>query len=197
MLELVFLIISLFITGIAGYYGVCHIIKLWTGCNSHEAGTKLHNFINGKFPIQFNNDIGFSNDVWENVKNIIGDKRYEQLVKLSQTAIETPLLSFGENSGLPYISISLYYKDQNEKCLIENVLSNLVVKYLRIYGFNTQILVDWKVRYDLKMPFLEIRYARTPEEQNILTFCQRNTQQSIMAKNSAIIDDTEEDDLDE
>lgn len=194
-MELVFLIIGLLILGVGGYYAVCHIIKLWFGCNDNEASTKLHNFLNGKAQYQFYNDIGFANDVWENVKNIIGDKRFEQLVKLSNTAISTPLLSFGENSGLPYIAVSLYYLDANEKLVLENIITNLVKNYLQIYGYNVQILVDWKVRYDLNMPFLQIKYARTQEEQRLLDIGIRNNQQVIVSRNSIITDDTETEEL--
>lgn len=190
-------ILSLFAIGIGGFYIVCHIVKLWTGCNTSEAISKLHNFINGKALYTFNNDIGFANAVWDNVKNIIGDSRFNQLLKLSQTAITTPLLSFGENSGLPYIAVSLYYSNDNEKQVIENILSNLVVTYLKMYGYGELILTDWKIRYDLNMPFLEIRYARTTEEQRILNFVLQSSQEQIISRNSDVVDDTEVDNLNE
>lgn len=63
-------------------------------------------------------------------------------------------------------------------------------------GYDTQILVDWKVRYDLNMPFLEIRYARTPDEKRILTIGLQNNRQIAVTRNSAVIDDTEDEDLD-
>lgn len=195
-MQIIFLIIGFLILGVGGYYVACHIIKLWFGCNDNEASMKLHNFLNGKIQYQFYNDIGFANDVWGNVKNIIGDKRFEQLVKLSNTAISTPLLSFGENGGLPSIAVSLYYQDANEKLVLENIITNLVKYYLKIYGYNEEILVDWKVRYDLNMPFLQIRYARTQEEKRLLDIGIRNNQQVIVSKNCVITDDTETEELD-
>lgn len=195
MSALLFMIGALLIC-IGGFYATCQVIKLWTGCNSNEAVAKLHNFMNGKVQYTFFNDMGFANDMWENVKKVIGEKRFQQLVNLSNTAINTPLLSFGENSGLPYIAVSLYYEDENEKQVVENVLSNLVVRYLRIYGYETQLLVNWKERYDLNMPFLEIRYARTRDEKRILAIGLQNNRQSIITRNNAIIDDTEIEDLD-
>jgi hypothetical protein len=195
-MEVLLVIFSVLVVGIGGFYTVCHIIKLWTGCNDIEAVAKLHNIMNGKVQYQFCNDMGFANEVWKNVRNVIGDKRYQQLVNLSNTAITTQLLSFGENSGLPYIAISMYYADENEKQVLENVLTNLVRCYLQMCGYDTQILVDWKVRYDINMPFLEIRYARTPDEKRILTIGLQNNRQIVMTRNSAVIDDTEDEDLD-
>lgn len=86
-MEVLLVLFSVLIVGIGGFYTVCHIIKLWTGCNYNEAVSKLHNIMNGKVQYQFCNDMGFANEVWKNVRNIIGDKRYQQLVYISNTAI--------------------------------------------------------------------------------------------------------------
>lgn len=198
-MELIIYFIGILFLGVAVFYIVCHLIKLWTGCNDAEAVTRLHNFLNGKVQYQFYNDLAFANDVWENIKNVIGDKRFEQLRTLSHTvlAAEAPLLSFGENSGLPYVAISVYYADENEKQVLENLLTNLVRQYLQRYGYSQMTIADWKVRYDLKMPFLEIRYARTAEEKRILGICLQNTRQNVVSANTPVKDDTEGDDLDE
>lgn len=196
-MNMVFSLVIIFIVLILAYYAVCHIIKIWTGCDYNGAVTKLHNFINGKAVYSINNDLGFANDVWDNIKNIIGDKRFEQLLRLSQTAISTPLLSFGFNSGLPYIAVSLYYADDNEKHVIETVIVNLVTQYLKIYGYYHLTLVNWKKRGDLNMPVLQIRYARTREEKNILDIGLQNNRQSIIAVNTNVTDDTDSEDLDE
>lgn len=191
------IILLLFIIAIVSYYAVCHIIKLWTGCDDEEAVTKLHNLINGKAVYSFENDFGFENAVSENIRNIIGEKRYNQLMKLSKTAISTPLLSYGYYSGLPYIAISMYYEDDNQKQVLENILTNLVCSYLRIYGYGTNILVDWKNRPDLEMPYLLIRYARTKEERRIIEIALQNSVKSIIDINTDITDDDDGDDLDE
>ena len=101
MLEFIFIMILGSGLCIAAYYAVIHIIKLWAGCDINEAATKLHNAINGKAHYTFQNDCGFEQAVSDTVRSIIGDKRYEQLIKLSRTALDMPLLSYGYNSGLP------------------------------------------------------------------------------------------------
>ncbi|MDD6072381.1 MAG: hypothetical protein PUC12_16455 [Clostridiales bacterium] len=185
-----------FIICILAYYAVVHLIKVCTGCNESEAIAKLHNFINGKRNYQFYNDIGFSNELWERIRLIIGEKRYAELVNLNNALMNSSLLSFGENSGLPYISVSLFYEDDNEKIILQTVIVDVVRKHLQIYGFAPQVLVDWKERYDLKMPFIEVRYARTPEEKRVLALCLQETQRKILNQNSGVIDDTEDVTLD-
>lgn len=195
-MTIILFLLGLIIIGIGGFYVAYHLIKIWTGCNSNEAVTRLHNILNGKVQYNFSNDIGFENDVSINVRNVIGDKRYQQLMNIANTAISTPLLSFGENSGLPYIAISMYYSDENEKQILENVLTNLVRNYLKIYGFDLQMLVDWKMRYDLNMPILETRYARNNEEKRILEIGLQNNRQIEIMRNTVVTDDTEADELD-
>lgn len=194
-MELLIVVIGFIAVGIGGFYVVTFVIKLWTGCNNSEAVTKLHNIMNGKIQYAFNNDEGFIEEVWDNVKNVIGDKRYCQLERLSMTAIKQPLTVFGERSGLPYIIVSIPYEDEHEKRILENVLSNLVVEYLRIYGFSNQIITSWKVRHDLDMPYILIRYARTREEKRKLDILLNNRRLKYGTSNKEITDENEEEDL--
>lgn len=195
--NLFFVIMLLFIGSIALYYLIIHIIKRWTGCDNTEAEQKIHNFVNGRKPYSFDKDDGFINEVWWNIRNIIGDKRFEQLCRLSQTAIGTHLLIFGHSSGLPYIAITVPYANNSEKQIIESISSTLVKRYLQIYGYNTRVITDWKTRYDLNMPYLEIRYATSKEENRIMDIVLQNVQRNIISQNSAITDDEDENDLDE
>lgn len=195
MLDIFFKLIIIFITIIGLYYATCYILKLLTGCDYEEAVVKIQRFFNGTAMYSFNNDIGFANEIWETVKNIIGDTQYSRLEKLSRTAISPPLLSFGYYSGLPYIAIAMYYEDDNQKQVLENILTDLVCSYLRIYGYGTNIMVDWKNRSDLKMPYILFRYAQTKEEQRIIELVLKNSVKPIIAVNTDITDDTEDDDL--
>lgn len=195
LIVLVLSLASIVLFFIILYYCVCHIIKLWTGCSREEADKKLHNFLNGRVQYSISEDAGFCNDVWENIRKIIGEKRYEELVRLSQTAIDTPLLFFGVWGMLPCIGISVYYKDDIEKDVIENILGNLTIRYLQSYGYSTLILKKWRTRYDLNMPYLEIRYARTEEEKRILGIELHNERRAVISQNSLVIDDMEDEDL--
>lgn len=196
-MDIILSIIVLLVVAIGGFYVVCHIVKIWTGCDTDEAVKKIHNFINGTANIDFTTDVGFIEEIWTNVRNVIGDTRFNQLVKLSNSSIGTPLLSTGYNSGLPYIAVSVYYADEGEKQRLESVLTNVVSRYLHIFGYDTRVLTNWKKRYDLDMPLLELRYVKTKEQKLILDEVQRNCRDEIITRNIDILDKTEEVDLNE
>lgn len=193
MLEIVLFIIICFAICMLAYYGVIKLIRTWTGCSSNEAVTRLQRFVNGIPNYRLEEDAGLQNEIWENVKKVIGDKRYQQLYALSTTAISTPLFFAGVEGILPFIAVSLYYQNDNEKRILENLIVNVVKKYLQIYGYDIDVLVVWKERYDLNMPILQIRYARNEEERKTLAIGIRNQQQIISMQNSAVTDDTEDD----
>ncbi len=68
---------------------------------------------------------------------------------------------------------------------------------MKIYGYCEQVLVDWKVRKDLQMPVLVIRYAQNQEERRILGIRLGEIRNNIVAHNTDIKDDTDDEDLDD
>lgn len=68
---------------------------------------------------------------------------------------------------------------------------------MSIFGFHQQILIDWKVRNDLLMPYLEIRYARTQKEKQIMDIVMSFEQKVIKSQHSPVTDNTDEEDLHE
>ncbi len=197
MIQLILTLILVLALCIGGYYAVIHIIKLWTGCSIDEAVTKFHNLVNGKAQYTFSNDNGFKQAVAETVKAVIGDKRFNQLIKLNSTGINPTVFFIDDKCVLPYVAVSVYYADENEKQVLENLLTELVRRYLKIYGYCEQVLVDWKVRKDLQMPVLVIRYAQNQEERRILGIRLGEIRNNIVAHNTDIKDDTDDKDLDD
>ncbi len=196
-MELIIALILLFVIVIAGYYGVCHVIRIWTGCDFEQASTKLHNYFNGTITYDFTNDNSFVDAVWFNVQNIIGVKQFEQLKRLSNTAIGTPLLTFTVYGGLPTINICTFCDSDTNKQRLETALTNVVKTYLNTYGYDNTILVEWKMYENLQLPYLQIRYARTKAERQLIASNLMYEQQRIVAKNSTLIDEEDEEDLDE
>ena len=193
MLQLIVYIIVGFSICVILYLVVIKLIRMWTGCSNDEAVVKLQRFINGTPVYRIEEDIGLQNAIWENVKKVIGEKRYNQLVDLNSTAINPQLYFVGIEGALPCIGISLYYLDDTEKRVLESIIVNIVKKYLQIYGYFTSVLVVWKERYDLNMPYLQIRYARNDEEKRILEIGIKNQRQIISMQNSVVEDDSEDD----
>lgn len=196
-MDIIILFALVLVVGIGGFYLVVKIIKLWTGLTTQEAIAKIQAFFSGAPQHTLTTDCGFVEEIWGNVKNVIGESQFKQLQDLSKTQIMQPLLFFGEQSKLPFIGVSIYCTDDNQKQILEHILSNIVKKYLAIYGYSTEAITLWKMRNDLNMPVLIVRYARTPEELRILHILLQQQQANIVTKNSEIVDDTEEECLDE
>ena len=193
MLQLIVYIIAGFSICVIIYLGVIKLIRMWTGCSDNEAVAKLQRFVNGTPVYRIEEDIGLQNEIWENVKKVIGEKRYNQLVDLNSTAINPQLYFVGIEGALPYIAVSIYYLDDTEKRVLENIIVNIVKRHLQIYGYYNVVLVVWKERYDLNMPYLQIRYARNDEEKRILELGIKNQRQIISMQNSVVTDDAEDD----
>lgn len=177
------------------YYGVCRIIMMWCGCTLHEARVKIRSFLTDNYEYDISEDNSFINDVWLNVKNIIGKQRFAQLISISQAALYTPLLYGGRNCGMRYVAISMYINDDNEKQILQTVLHNVAVNYLKANCFTDEILIEWKYRDDLKMSVLQISYAATDKEQQMLIMAKQTICNNIIAKNTDVIDTDDNEDL--
>lgn len=198
-MELIYLILLLlvaFAVCVGVYFGVCKLISIWTGTDMEEAQMRLHNYLNGTVTYSISQDSSLADTLWANIKNVIGDKRFAQLTKLANSNIGAPLLNFGVYGGLPCISVCVYTINQQEKQIIETVLTNVVKSYLVRYGFSDELLVEWRVRDDLQMPYILIRYATNKNEQKLLNSIIVEKGKHIINSNSTLLDDTSEDELD-
>lgn len=193
-MELIGIIIILIAIAVLGFGGACYVVKLWTGCDTDEAIKKIRDFVNGtpETPLYANADL--CQEIWENIKNNINKKYYEDMNKLLKTSTNISLYSYGYSSGLPYIAFS-FYCDEEDKIVLENLIGNIVKKYLAMFNYDTDILIDWKERYDLQMPFLMIRYSTKKEESEIIKNCLAFERNKIVKKHSPLIDNTEDEDL--
>lgn len=125
-------------------------------------------------------------DIWNAINDIIGDTRYEELCRISRTS---KLFETNFASGLPYIAVTVSYADENEKQRIENILRDIVSKYLSIHGLYNGVLSDWKENGHVKMPALMIRYAETEEQLKILNACLQEENRKIIEKHQPLKDD--------
>ncbi len=186
----------LFVIAIAviGFGGACYVVKLWTGCNTDEAIKKIRNFVNGtsETPLYANFDL--YSEVWDIIKSTISQKHYDDMDRLLKRSSAISLYSYGHSSGLPYLAYS-FYCDEGNKLVLENLIGNIAKKYLAIFGYDTDILIDWKERYDLQMPILMIRYSTNKEESEIIKNCLAFERNKIVLKHSPLTDDTEDEDL--
>lgn len=195
MFDLFILLVVVILIAVSGLCVACVVVRLWTGCSTDEAIQKIRNLVNGKVNVDFTSDEGFIEEIWINVRNVIGEARFKQLRELANSVIGTPLLSRGYWSGLPYIAIAVFCVDEDERRRLESVLTNVLKIHLRIFGLDTRVLADWKKRYDLAIDVLVLRYAKTKDEKSILDNVFAGYRNKIITLNMDVIDDTEDADL--
>ena len=125
----------------------------------------------------------------------------EAVIKLREAVNDREQEDFSMDAGtkisrLPCVQIVVPYADENEKDVLEHMILNVVKRYLEIYEYKQNVIVDWNVRFDLNIPYLEIKYARNEKENSILNIIQNQRQQKLTITNENPIDDMDENDLD-
>lgn len=195
-MELVFLIMGMLIICIIAYYALCHIIKIWTGCDDEQAAIKVQNFINGTPQYSFYNDPGFMNAVTDTVRNVIGDCKMQRLLRLLAASANN-LLYFGRDANVPYVAIFVGYVTDQEKQMLENILAELMIRYLCMYGYSQKIIADWKIYYDLKMPYIQFKYSSTKQEEHLLDMELRYNLKKSALQDCPLLDDAEDEDIDD
>ena len=193
-MDIIGIVLLVIAIAVIGFGGACYVVKLWTGCNTDEAIKKIHNFVNGTTETLLYENSDLYAEIWEVIKTTISKKYFEDMDMLLKTSSNISLFSYGHSSGLPYLAYS-FYCDEGNKLVLENLIGNIVKKYLAMFNYDTDILIDWKERYDLQMPILMIRYSTNKEESEIIKNCLAFERNKIVRKHSPLTDDTDDDDL--
>ena len=174
-----------------GYYLLIHIIQLFTGCDKNEATLKIQRFFNGNTPTSIFNDYILISEIENAIKSIIGDVRYEKLIRLAQLPIHKPLLFFHTMGAVPYLIISAPYEDDNEKAVIEKSICDVFISYLKMYGNSNRLIVEWSYRNDIKMPYLRLGFSTNAEQKRAIDVYLKNKQETLISNYGDITDDSE------
>lgn len=119
----------------------------------------------GCAPYEIKKDGDFINKIWDIIRNEIGERRFEQLRKLSETY---NVFYEGQTEGLKFIAFLLNYVDEDEKKRIEILVKNKFNQALHSVGFPYPVLTSWE-RSELQgFEWLMVRYAENEEEFAIL-----------------------------
>ncbi|MDD3417725.1 MAG: hypothetical protein PHY47_27675 [Lachnospiraceae bacterium] len=186
MVNLIFNLVVIFAVIACVFFATRKLVMMWTGSTREEATRKIQAFVSQTEVYHLATDQMLIEEIWKAVCDIIGDTRYEELCRLSRTS---KLFETNFASGLPYILVTVDFADENEKIRLENILTNLVSKYLCIHGLSKDVLADWKENRHVKMPALMIRYTETEEQLQILNVCLQEETVKIIKKHQPLTDD--------
>lgn len=186
MEDLIFNLIALSIIVALVFIITRKLVMMWTGDTKEEATKKIQAFVSQKEVYHLSADQMLIVDLWNAIHSIIGDVRYAEICRLSRTS---QMLEIGFASGLPYVAITVAYADENEKQRLENILRDIVARYLGIHGLCNGVLSDWKENTYVKIPALMIRYAETEEQLKILKACIQAESTKTIKKYQPLEDD--------
>lgn len=211
LLELIFIVAGFFLIVVGGFFAACFCVGLLTDCDMDEAAKKVRksldsfwDFLKGLWT-KYKDKKANNNPALEkalrsvceaDIRLLIGEERYQQHCAIAESGIDPLIFTRpGDDFNLWSIGNSVYYADDNERCRLESKLTHSVKEWLERYGYDTRVLKEWRVRNDLHMPVLVIYYAKTSTQKKILDADFASRSQQIVAKNTAVTDDTEDVDL--
>ena len=197
LLVLLIMIGAVLFVAVYGFPLACYIVQLWTGKNEGDAADDVHDTVNQLMNSTPNYILSeeFFEEMWDTVRTLINDQRYNQIYKLSRSNLGEPFLSRDINSSLPKVRMSVFCTDDNERQCLESALTTVITKYLGRSRYDTRVLKAWKKRADFNMDVLEVLYATNRKQQKMLDSEFASHSKKIIAMNTAVVDDTEDVDL--
>lgn len=186
MLNLIFNLLCLAVLVACAFCVTRKLVMMWTGSTKEEATKKIQAFVSQKEVYHLSADQMLITDLWNVVRDTVGDLRYTEICKLARTS---RMFETGFASGVPYIAVTVEYANENEKLRLENILKDVVSRYLLMHGLKHDVLSDWKENGYVKMPQLMIRYAETEEQLKVLNACLHEESAKTIKKNQSLEDD--------
>lgn len=186
MTRLIIQLLVVAVVVVCAFIIIRKLVMMWTGDTKEEATKRIQTFVSQKEVYHLLADQMLILDLWNAVNDIIGNLRYEEICRLSRTS---QMFKSGFASRLPYIAITVPYADENEKQRLENILRDIVSRYLSIHGLCNGVLTDWNENGYVKMPELMIRYAETEEQLKILKACLQAESTKTIKKYQPLEDD--------
>ena len=182
----VFLSTVMIVATVAFVYGVVvRIIMNFFKCDKEDAESYIAAFLTGGWKYDVSQDPLFLLEVEDIAKIVLGDVKYEELVKLAK---HTPLI-WGSSDGFSCICIMLPNLDNDEMRRAEALLSRALERFLMQHNRFPKILVDWKEHPTLKMKYIMLRYARTVYEHQFIKNCIRQNTEDSMRKFQPVVDE--------
>jgi hypothetical protein len=163
---------------------------LLTGCTFQEAADKIHALINEETPYSPKENEFLKFELWNIIKDILGDARYTDLEKLSKN---TSIFGMGEMGGVSYFGFLIPCSD-DEKFQIETMLEEKLKTELKVHGCCDVILSQWVINPKLQLPILLLRYAETSKQEKLLHAYVESEQEKVIKKYEPLRDDDEEED---
>lgn len=178
---------------VMAYIAVVAIIMAVMRCSADEAREKVAAFFreNGRVPYELSRDANYLQALNDAVKTTLGEKRYEELCGLENYS---STIRFSDNhAGLPSVKITVTCADEMEKLRLKNILDSVTCQYLLNYDdrAHTRLFSEWAYNHALRLPMLNILYARNAKEYGMLSEMEQAAAGRTTARYADVTDDTD------
>ena len=137
-------------------------------------------------------DVTFLNTLFEDIRNLLGDKKFHELQELNNSF---PVYEAGSNSYSGYIRIMILLDvdDINEKARVEAILKKRLYDHLLTLGMPSPVILSsWEIWNGLSS--IKLQYSSTEEEKSRLMKIQELHAKQIINAHSKLVED-EDDEL--
>lgn len=168
------------------FYIVRLLVMLWTGWTKEEAAENIRSFVSDRQDYHLAADQTLNVQLWEAVRDIIGEARFDGLCRLARTA---RLYETGNDGGLPFVRLTVVCATASEQQRLENILSDIVAERLRTHNLDGTVLTTWETNSWLQMPSVKFRFAESQKEKEILNGCLRDDALRVLRQNHPLVDE--------
>ena len=181
-LSLTFLLLMIFFWIIA----IMYLKK----CSFMEAVTFIaSSFLKNEY--ELSSDFNYYNDCCKILKDILGDKRFDDLCELDQYS---PIIFFNDtHAGNPSVCITVNPSYDSERIRLSNILEDKTrIQLTNYYETNQETFVSWSENKKLSLPMLVIEYARNKKEADAIRQKKLYAAKTILTASTDIIDEEED-----
>lgn len=182
----IFIIIFFIALPSVGYIGVT---MYTTHCTLKEAIFSIASFLRqGEYELSA--DQNYCRECNQIIKDILGDKRYENLCTLNPYS--STLFFADAHAGNPSVCITVKPSDDSERLQLSNILEAKTRVYLTNYRSDIETLVSWSENTSLGLPMLVIEYARNKKEADSIRRKRLDAAKTILTASTDILDEEED-----
>ena len=170
--------------------GIYIVVTMHTeNCTFKEAIISIVSFLR-QGGYELSADQNYCRECNQIVKDIIEDKRYDDLCKLNSYS---PTLYFNDaHAGTPSVCITVKPSDDSERLQLENILEAKTRVYLTNYKSDIETLVSWSENTSLGLPMLVIEYARNKKEADSIRQKKLDAAKTILTASTDVLDEEED-----
>ena len=186
----IFYLLGFLVLAFVFFGAIVFLVMKYTGCKRETAVRKVQCFFADKPEDHIYENRDLVNRIYKIICGVIGEARFKERMGLNDLV---PIVSFVKDWCPPTIKITMTYKDDDERNLLEALIKREMKVLLKSLELYVEVLTSWEMDEELKMPVLQIRYAVDADQHEAWISLFREDVKKFAAKNRHVLFDSEDD----